>query len=129
MNDLAKAWLDELRSGKYPQGTGKLRDGSDAYCCLGVACELYRQTYGKGEWQWQKTEDNDFAVYAFVVDVEHLVGVLPAAVRDALGLDDSEGGYYDDGGNPKSLVNLNDAGMTFAEIADIIESEPRWLFG
>lgn len=128
MNDFALAWVTALRSGKYEQGTGQLRDGNDAYCCLGVACELFRQMYGKGEWEWQKTDEKDFPVYAFVVDIEHLVGVLPAAVRDALGFADSEGSYYDDGDNPKSLVNLNDAGMSFAEIASIIESEPRWLF-
>lgn len=33
-------WLAALRSGKYPQTTGKLQD-EKGYCCLGVACELF----------------------------------------------------------------------------------------
>jgi hypothetical protein len=33
--DLKKEWLAALRSGRYPQGRGRLlRDG--AYCCMGV---------------------------------------------------------------------------------------------
>ncbi len=46
MNQLAKDWVTELRSDKYKQGRyllkAKLSDGSDAYCCLGVACELMK---------------------------------------------------------------------------------------
>ena len=33
---LKDKWLAALRSGKYKQGTGKLRDDSGGYCCLGV---------------------------------------------------------------------------------------------
>jgi hypothetical protein len=33
-------WLIALRSGKYDQGIGKLKDDDDCYCCLGVACTL-----------------------------------------------------------------------------------------
>ena len=117
MNDLAKAWADALRSGKYKQGTMGLRSG-DAYCCLGVACELFRQTYGKG--RWKETANGDFY---FSIGRERAGGFLPIRVRDALGLDDI-GGRYDDG----SLAALNDRGATFAEIADIIESEPPGLF-
>jgi len=32
-------WTEALRSGKYKQGTGALRK-KDAYCCLGVLCDL-----------------------------------------------------------------------------------------
>ena len=117
MNDLANAWLDELRSGKYEQGAMGLRTG-DSYCCLGVACELYRQTYGKG--RWKETDSGDFH---FSIGRERAGGFLPVRVRDALGLDDI-GGRFDDG----SLAALNDGGATFAEIADIIESEPPGLF-
>ena len=40
---------DALESGAFKQGRGLLRYAND-YCCLGVACELYRQTTGKGNW-------------------------------------------------------------------------------
>jgi hypothetical protein len=38
-----------LESGKFEQALGALRVG-DGYCCLGVACEIYRQVTGRGEW-------------------------------------------------------------------------------
>ena len=123
MNDFAKAWVTALRSGEYPQALGRLRS-DDAYCCLGVACELFRQMYGEGEWE----DDTDIGASHFSIGIAIEEGILPDRVRDALGLADSEGGYYDNGDGISSLIKLNDDGTTFAEIAGIIESEPRWLF-
>ena len=40
-----KLWVDALRSGKYQQARGALKTG-DAYCCLGVACDIS----GLGTW-------------------------------------------------------------------------------
>ena len=40
---LKKAWVKALRSRKYVQGVGKLRqreDGKTKYCCLGVFCDI-----------------------------------------------------------------------------------------
>src|ERR1700677_990029 len=34
-----KAWIDQLRSGKFSQGTGQLQS-SAGFCCLGVACKV-----------------------------------------------------------------------------------------
>ena len=41
-------WIEALRSGKYEQAKGILRDVDDnnKFCCLGVACEIS----GLGEW-------------------------------------------------------------------------------
>lgn len=54
MNKEIKAqWIAALRSGKYSQGFKRLRTETPAgpkYCCLGVLCELYRQTTGAGSW-------------------------------------------------------------------------------
>lgn len=33
-------WVEALRSGKYGQGVGMLRDKDGHYCCLGVLCEV-----------------------------------------------------------------------------------------
>lgn len=33
-------WLEALRSGKYKQGTGGLKNVGNEYCCLGVYAEL-----------------------------------------------------------------------------------------
>ncbi len=52
MNQEIKArWVAALRSGEYRQARGMLRDG-DAFCCLGVLCDLHAKESG-GEW------DND----------------------------------------------------------------------
>jgi hypothetical protein len=33
-------WVEALRSGKYKQGRGGLRDTRFHYCCLGVLCDV-----------------------------------------------------------------------------------------
>ena len=49
MNDNATAWVDALRSGGYAQGIGSLKfDGK--FCCLGVACDLFMKSEGRGVW-------------------------------------------------------------------------------
>lgn len=42
--EVKKKWLEALRSGKYRQATEQLRKG-DAYCCLGVLCDLYAKEH------------------------------------------------------------------------------------
>jgi len=40
---LKRDWIAALRSGKFRQGGGKLREeagGNPRYCCLGVLCEI-----------------------------------------------------------------------------------------
>ena len=36
---LKAKWVKALRSGRYKQGEGYLKDG-DTYCCLGVLCRV-----------------------------------------------------------------------------------------
>ena len=105
-------WLAALRSGQYRQTQSWLRR-SDGYCCLGVACELYRQEVGGF---WSNASD-------FVVNRRSSNSHLPVEVAQWLGLI-QQGGMYEGG----SLVELNDNGKSFAEIADIIESKPKGLF-
>lgn len=44
--EIKERWLKALRSSKYQQGRGRLRTGSafphgkDAFCCLGVLCDI-----------------------------------------------------------------------------------------
>lgn len=38
--ELKQKWVDALRSGKYKQGEGLLRDKNDHYCCLGVLADV-----------------------------------------------------------------------------------------
>lgn len=40
---LKDKWVTALRSGKYEQGSGRLRNG-DKFCCLGVLCDVIDPT-------------------------------------------------------------------------------------
>jgi hypothetical protein len=86
------------------------------YCCLGVACELYRRETGRGEWD----EVNNFCLG------EHTkFFILPPPVKKWLGLASLDA-CFDNG--PEGLTAMNDLGIPFPEIADKIESEPEGLF-
>ena len=112
MNDNAKAWVAALRSGEYQQTGGALRyDGG--YCCLGVACDLYRKHKGL---QW--VGDSFLG--------EELT--LPLVVQEWLGLNTRDGVYTIGGDSAFALDRNNDTGQTFLDIAAIIESEPDGLF-
>lgn len=39
-SDLQSNWLKALRSGKFKQGVGFLKDAMGGYCCLGILCEV-----------------------------------------------------------------------------------------
>ena len=56
-----KKYIAYLRSGKYLQVDGALRSRSEddnklRYCCLGVACNVYRDETGKGKWKKKSAE-------------------------------------------------------------------------
>lgn len=108
-----KLWVEALRSGEYEQTDGALRY-EDKFCCLGVACDLYRKHGGGPEWG-----PND--VYDAKVDY------LPKSVMDWLGVS-HDSGVFGEGDDMDSLGDLNDAGTGFEVIAEIIESEPEGLF-
>jgi hypothetical protein len=117
MNENAKKWVKALRSGEFEQGQKHLRIG-DNYCCLGVACELYRREVD-GEWHPEQEW------LAFITEGDSSSQVLPEPVREWLGLTHGDG-FFDD--ENESLANANDNGSTFDEIADTIENEPDGLF-
>lgn len=129
----AKLWVEALRSGKYKQGTGVLHnEDTDAYCPLGVACEVYTQYGGTLLKETDEDIDDNYAQIACTA-YEDEIYFLPERVRDWLGLSSSEGHYNKGHGWNKppyvSLVSHNDENKyTFAQIADLIEAEPDGLF-
>jgi hypothetical protein len=112
INENAQKLVDALRSGEFKQGQSQLRFG-DRYCCLGVACELYRRETGDGEWR-EAHDDGDFV---FSLGDERYY--LPKAVCEWFGVQFNEGRFKDG-----SLAGLNDTGESSATI----ESEPEGLF-
>lgn len=128
MNANAKKWVAALRSGEFSQTQGHLRDYK-GYCCLGVACELYRRETGKGVWDEHLGEHQRYLRFNLTEDGREVAygTALPAPVRDWLGLNGKSGGY-DDGYLGTSLSNQNDNRVSFTKIADIIEHRPKGLF-
>lgn len=119
MNDNAKLWVTALRSGLYTQTEGRLRN-DDAYCCLGVACNVYHEATGRGYWDG---EDMDGYLIFNVSDTDASGISLPEAVADWLGLSMIDASFRNG-----SLVDMNDAGNSFEKIAATIDSEPEDLF-
>lgn len=108
-NKLKAKWVAALRSGKYKQAQDRLRrDGG--YCCLGVLCDVS----GAGEW----IEDGDGVLFFHAEGHDdngldsYVDAALDMRLRDLLGINvivESE------------LIDQNDAGASFSEIADYIE--------
>lgn len=113
MKKSVKMWIAALRSGAYKQGTQWLRNGNE-FCCLGVACDLYNKTHKRG-----LDIRKEGGEYYFDGSADY----LPNKVQKWLGMSTASGEFGSD-----ALVEMNDRGKSFAEIADLIESEPDGLF-
>lgn len=99
--EIKELWLKALRSGEYKQAKNYLRR-NDQFCCLGVLCDLHAKA-GLGFW------DNDGGYL-------HEDKVLPRTIQEWAGLNTSE-----PEAEGRTLSGLNDDGVDFNEIADIIE--------
>ena len=104
-----KKWVKALRSGEYSQGHHQLVDDNNNFCCLGVLCDI-APNYVRGEWEDSNSFYKKWSMYGNVA-------TLPSQIQAWAGMS-SFNGYIGDG---LSLVDYNDQGSSFAEIADIIE--------
>lgn len=92
-------WVEALESGRYKQAQSKLRDG-DAFCCLGVQCDLAAAEGTLGEWE------NGFV---FRSPSGRPDDAIPQTdILFQFGMSHSEA---------VSFAHLNDAGWTFRQIA------------
>lgn len=120
MSSIAKV-IAALRSGEFKQGMSGLKkelqneegDYEARYCCLGVACEMYRQEVG-GEWRKYPKED----YHTFIADTENAnPGWLPNPVRDwLLGPELRHYVTFD-----SAFAAMNDQGTSFQGIAKELE--------
>jgi hypothetical protein len=128
LNDNAKKWVAALRSEEYQQTQNKLH-GSNGFCCLGVACDLYAKETGAA---WEPITAAELHFYSLGPDVQTFLGnpdKLPKPVMEWLGVAHPNGSYKITDSYLNSLVALNDEfGRSFVEIAEVIESEPEGLF-
>ena len=110
--DIAKRWVEALRSGEYKQGRNQLRKG-DAFCCLGVLCDLHAKENGDS---WKS--EGETGIYM------HAVEELPGDVWAWAGLYSSDGSFRSETDYKICLVELNDSGYhSFNQLANIIENE------
>lgn len=132
--DIAKQWIDALKSGTYQQGQGKLHatdiKGECMYCCLGVLCDLFMQQ-NPNELEVQVVTRKDQALaqhYQMMSQFDDSITVynnesvvLPLRVREWAGMSDALGRFIDSESHGQdSLAELNDHGMSFAKLADVI---------
>lgn len=115
--EIKEQWLQALRSGQYQQATKQLRYHNN-FCCLGVLCDLHSKETGEKNWRTvtvgHKTHDPDL-MYSSMVYI-NMEGILPDEVIKWSGLRDPDPTI-----NKVPLSKLNDGGMSFDEIAQLIE--------
>ena len=127
--EVMKKWVKALRSGKFKQGTGTLKQfnskGQAQHCCLGVLCELYNDAMRKSKKKTlrEKFIDNNSDFSHGYCRFGNKVDDLPNDVMKWAGIDNSMGAFTTD--NPiydqYNLADLNDTGRKFKTIANIIE--------
>ncbi len=117
-----KQWVEALRSGLYQQCTGQLCDGT-GYCCLGVLSKVQGRLTPRQDLPLSQSKDGSVGSSngAFLILAED--NPLFPALRGS-GMFPSAGIKVTIEANdkPRELSGLNDAGLTFPQIADIIEA-------
>jgi hypothetical protein len=125
--DIKARWVQRLRDPEIKQGKGHLctrtRTGDgDLFCCLGVLTEIAVEdgVIPPGEFRC----DRDLLVKTYSDSTEYAEdAILPTQVRQWSGLFDANPIANHEGHPYATLAFLNDIGVTFAEIADIIEEQ------
>lgn len=97
--DIKEKWVKALRSGEYKQGRGALIDGDGAMCCVGVLAHVMGKA---NEWLHEHSCK---------------IGPSPLNSRDA----DQWPKGFPFPSEVRPMVDMNDAGSSFSEIADWIE--------
>jgi hypothetical protein len=127
-SSIKQKWVSALRSGKYIQATGALRN-EDGFCCLGVLCDVYDsdkwrepipredlEEESDEDFKWIYADEGDNYTYeqtevlpihiARIARLEHQNPEVPFGVSKTM----------------TQLAVINDSGASFAEIADLIET-------
>lgn len=114
--ELVKLWVEALRSGKYQQVKGVLREplaNGYGYCCLGVLCEITKPLIiDSGDLAY--LEDNlEKGCYPPLIALKHLISDCTNQHLISVIMPDN---------TVCAVTTLNDdLGMTFDQIADLLE--------
>lgn len=141
--NVARAWINDLRTTKTLQGhsfLSQVRDGKFYDCCLGRLCKLALASKVEIDVSKQDMPLEKMAVIRFGDDLSF----IPERVKQWANLRDKSGyvslpACYDEDGEINTMLRewtnvdpvnrsvsfsldaLNDDGLTFAQIADLIE--------
>lgn len=131
-NEIKTKWVAALRGGEYKQARFALNtDGG--MCCLGVLCDLYRKEHPDGpDWNFRLPLETDSAIPSVrreeVGFFDEEMNVLPPSVEIWAEVSSNNPTLHElatadrtSDDFPTSLANLNDDGLTFPQIADVIE--------
>ena len=117
--EIKTKWLEALRSGEYKQARDVMRDKDKNMCCLGVLCDITKNETG-GEW-------DAFGRFIHGDTSSPESGVIPKSLEKVLGI--SQTGRLKKRYKAPNLLRddsihltvLNDSGLSFKQIANIIE--------
>lgn len=121
-----RQWYAALRSGEFRQGRENLCINGE-HCCLGVACELFvRSRPGEARFEVPPDADEDNATHKFFVEAgkgfdPDMDELLPRAVQRWLGIQYADPVVLVGDQQERGISTLNDAGTSFAEIAELLE--------
>lgn len=107
-----QAWVTDLRTPGIVQGRGRLFDGV-GYCCLGRLCVVLERTFELSQPHRGHVLDGEGAI-------------LPQSVMDQAEMKTPSGAtiFWVNSAEPiqvhAELSELNDSGLTFPQIADMI---------
>lgn len=117
--EVKQLWVKALRSTEFKQGRSKLKSG-DAFCCSGVLTELYRVSSENSGIDWERGESFGGRARTLCPQVMNWAGITNTqmfTVHNALI------SKYP-GTKPFMLLpDLNDAGVSFEDLASLIEAQ------
>ena len=134
MNEqIAKRWVDALRSGEYNQGEGFLcridANGRKYHCCLGVLCEILGAKGIKADLEQDPDDGNLIDENQTIIAYDGCVKLPPEVISKSAEFINATGNprIFGVNGDMDTLADLNDGifsrPLTFNEIADIIEKK------
>jgi hypothetical protein len=117
--DIKSRWVAALRSGEFPQG-GSALNKNGKFCCLGVLCELAVHDGVIESLEWMKNSVG-YRSPGSIGRVE--TGILPVDVTYWAGLAGGDPWVYGADGLLHHLSIINDDGVPFTVIANLIEEQ------
>ena len=129
--EIAQQWTQALRSGQYEQGTGYLNLKNKYFCCLGVLCETLLPNHPeieKGLMDVETTTNHRLTVTSYNGNFQFLGHSIRQLIGAQAAPSRSSPDYDAEKANKQQLtllVEMNDQGKSFAEIANYIDAHWR----